>query len=54
MFSHRTIWHGRRICHARRPACGACPIARDCPSFGEGPIDPAAAAKLVKKDPSAE
>ena len=22
--SHRVIWHGRRVCHARRPACGAC------------------------------
>ncbi len=22
--NHRVIWHGRRRCHARRPACGAC------------------------------
>jgi endonuclease III len=50
-FSQRTIWHGRRICHARKPACGACPLARDCPSFGEGPTDPVAAAKLVKYGP---
>ena len=28
---HRVIWHGRRRCHARRPACGACPVARLCP-----------------------
>ncbi len=35
-----SIWHGRRVCHARKPACGACPIARLCPSFGEGPTDP--------------
>ena len=35
--SHRVIWHGRRRCHAKRPACGACPIARWCPAFGEGP-----------------
>jgi endonuclease III len=47
-FSHRAIWHGRRICHSRKPACGACPIARWCPSFGEGPTDPTAAAKLVR------
>jgi len=53
MFSHRTIWHGRRRCHARRPACGACPLARDCPAYGEGPIDPVAAAKLVKTGPPA-
>jgi endonuclease-3 len=50
IFSHRAIWHGRRICHARKPACGACPIARLCPSFGEGPTDPAVAAKLVKSE----
>jgi endonuclease-3 len=50
IFSHRAIWHGRRICHSRKPACGACPIARLCPSFGEGPTDSAAAAKLVKSE----
>jgi endonuclease-3 len=48
MLSHRVIWHGRRRCHARKPACGACPIARLCPSYGEGPTDPVIAAKLVK------
>ena len=48
--SHHLIWHGRRICHARKPACGACPVARWCPAFGEGPTDPAAAAKLVKTE----
>ena len=32
MFSHRMIFHGRRVCHARRPACAECVIARDCPS----------------------
>src|SRR5205823_4302981 len=48
MMSHRGIWHGRRVCHARKPACGACAIARLCPAFGAGPTDPAQAAKLVK------
>jgi endonuclease III len=48
ILSHRVIWHGRRMCHSRRPACGACPIARLCPSFGDGPTDPAVAAKLVR------
>jgi endonuclease-3 len=47
-FSQRMIWHGRRMCHARKPACGVCPLARLCPSYGEGPTDPAVAAKLVK------
>ena len=49
--SHRMIWHGRRVCHARRPACGACGLARLCPSYGEGPVDPVVAAKLVKPGP---
>jgi endonuclease-3 len=48
--SHRLIWHGRRICHARKPACGACPLAKVCPAFGEGETDPVKAAKLVKRD----
>ena len=47
MLSHHLIWHGRRRCHARNPACGACPVARWCPAYGEGPTDPEAAAKLV-------
>jgi len=29
---HRIIWHGRRICHAQKPACSTCPIAPLCPS----------------------
>ncbi len=45
--SHHLIWHGRRRCHARKPACGACPVARWCPSFGLGPTDPVEAEKLV-------
>nr|WP_218855802.1 endonuclease III [Nocardioides daedukensis] len=48
MLSHHLIWHGRRRCHAKKPACGACPVATWCPSFGEGPVDPEAAAALVK------
>jgi endonuclease-3 len=51
MLSHHLIWHGRRRCHARKPACGACPVARLCPSFGEGPTDPAIANALVKDTP---
>jgi len=50
MLSHHLIWHGRRICHAQKPACGACPIARQCPSYGEGPTDPETAAKLVRTE----
>jgi endonuclease III len=48
ILSHRLIWHGRRCCHARRPACGACPLARLCPSYGEGPTDPVVAVTLLK------
>lgn len=46
--SHRVIFHGRRVCHARKPACGACVLARDCPSYGIGPTDPSVAAGLIK------
>ena len=49
--SHCMIWHGRRVCFARRPACGACALAGLCPSFGEGPTDPEVARKLVKAGP---
>ncbi|MFM9048737.1 MAG: endonuclease III [Actinomycetota bacterium] len=48
--SHRIIWHGRRCCHARRPACGACPVAKACPSYGEGPTDSAEAARLLRTE----
>lgn len=51
MLSHRLIWHGRRVCHSRRPACGACSVARLCPSFGAGPADEATARKLVRQGP---
>ncbi|GAA0968832.1 endonuclease III [Acrocarpospora macrocephala] len=51
MFSHRIIWHGRRICNARKPACGACPLTALCPSYGTGPTDPVEARKLVKTGP---
>ncbi|MBC7633696.1 endonuclease III [Aeromicrobium sp.] len=47
MLSHRLIWHGRRCCHAKKPACGACPVAHWCPSYGTGPIDPVVAAGLL-------
>jgi endonuclease III len=50
MLNHRVIWHGRRCCHARRPACGACPVARLCPSYGEGPTDPVVATKLLRNE----
>jgi endonuclease-3 len=46
--SQRMIWHGRRVCHSRKPACGACPIAKLCPSYGTGEIDPIKAKRLVK------
>ena len=48
MLSHVVVFHGRRTCHAKRPACGACPVARWCPSYGIGETDPDKAAKLLK------
>jgi endonuclease-3 len=50
MLSHWLIWHGRRRCHARRPACGACPVAAMCPAYGEGEVDAVKAAKLVRSE----
>jgi endonuclease-3 len=46
--SHRLIFHGRRTCFARRPACGACPVAALCPSAGIGEQDPERAAAMLK------
>jgi len=46
--SHQVVFHGRRVCHAKKPACGACTLAADCPSYGTGPTDPMLAAALLK------
>jgi endonuclease-3 len=51
LLSHRLIYHGRRVCHAKKPACGACPIAKLCPSRGIGEQDPGRAAALLKYKP---
>jgi endonuclease-3 len=51
ILSHRMIWHGRRVCHARKPACGACGLAALCPAYGEGPTDPVVATRLIKPGP---
>ena len=32
MFSHRVIFHGRRVCHARNPECGNCVVRDLCPA----------------------
>jgi len=48
MLSHRIIFHGRRVCHARKPACGSCTLAPMCPSYGTGPTDAAGSARLLK------
>jgi endonuclease-3 len=48
MLSHVLIFHGRRTCHARKPACGACPVAGWCPSYGIGETDPVKASKLLR------
>jgi len=48
--SQRLIWHGRRICFARKPSCGACPISKLCPSYGIGEMDKEKALSMVKSD----
>jgi endonuclease-3 len=54
MLSHRVIFHGRRVCHARKPACGACTLAPLCPSYGAGETDRLRAVKLLKGPRTAE
>jgi endonuclease-3 len=48
--SQRLIWHGRRVCHSRKPACGACVVAKLCPSNGIGERDKIKAMALVKNE----
>jgi endonuclease-3 len=48
MLSHRVVFHGRRVCHSRKPACGACVVANWCPSYGAGETDPDKAKQLLK------
>lgn len=48
--SQRMIWHGRRICHSSKPACGVCPLAKMCPSVGIGEMNIEKAKLLVKTD----
>jgi endonuclease-3 len=48
MLSHRVVFHGRRVCHSRKPACGACAVATWCPSYGAGETNPEKARKLLK------
>lgn len=33
LFSHLLIWHGRRLCRARKPACESCPLQEECQYF---------------------
>jgi endonuclease-3 len=35
-FSHRVIFHGRQVCHARKPRCNECALAKLCPKIGVG------------------
>jgi endonuclease-3 len=42
MFSHRVIFHGRRICQSRKPDCPGCPLLPDCPQVGVESSMPAA------------
>ena len=48
MVSHRLIFHGRRCCFARKPACAACPIRHLCPSNDIGEQDPVKAERMRK------
>jgi endonuclease-3 len=39
-FGHRMIYHGRRVCHARRPLCEQCSLSPMCPKIGVKPSEP--------------
>jgi endonuclease-3 len=54
LLSHLLIFHGRRTCHAKKPACGACPLDSICPSYGEGETDPAKAVRLLRYERAVE
>ncbi len=44
-FSHALIFHGRRVCHARKPNCPGCTLARLCPKVGVAGAAPAVPAR---------
>ena len=33
-FTDYLIWHGRKVCDARKPKCNACPLLKYCPQIG--------------------
>ncbi len=49
IMSDRLIFHGRRVCHSRKPACGACGVAVTARPSASGPTDPQVAEKLVRR-----
>jgi endonuclease-3 len=42
IFPHWLIFHGRRVCNARKPKCSECTLADICPSRQDQHPDPAA------------
>jgi endonuclease-3 len=52
IFAHRLIWHGRRVCHAKKPDCEHCLLAPHCPSAGLGAAPPGARAAAGKRKPT--
>jgi endonuclease-3 len=51
-FAHRLIWHGRRVCHARKPDCEHCTLAPMCPSAGIAGTADAAGAERTGRAPA--
>jgi endonuclease-3 len=48
-FGHRMIYHGRQVCHARKPLCGGCSLATFCPRLGVRQPDSALTATPVNR-----
>jgi endonuclease-3 len=53
-FGHRMVYHGRQVCHARKPLCEECALARVCPRLGLGkgtPEEQPASTALTRAQP---
>jgi len=53
-FAQRLIWHGRRVCHAKKPDCEHCLLAPHCPSAGLGlpAVARGSGARIAKRPPA--
>jgi endonuclease-3 len=53
-FGHRMIFHGRQVCHARKPSCETCTLAAICPRVGIEPQERRGAKVRVARNGKSE